>query len=525
MGDHADQPAQEQEPTPENMTMLQGFEWYCPADGKHWVRLEKHVPQLKAWGIDNIWLPPGCKGSSPQANGYDIYDLYDLGEFDQKGGISTKWGSRSQLESLAHTAKSSGVGLYWDAVLNHKFAADHREKCMAREVDPDNRNEYVSDRYEIDAWVGFDFPGRKDAYSKMKYRWYHFSGVDVNAANNKTAIYKIMGEQGDQGWAETPDVDGEKGNYDYLMGSDLDYAHPEVEADVLAWGKWLAEQIPHLRGIRFDAIKHYSEDFLRKFITQMDERYGKGWFFVGEYWKDSLDDMRGYLDRMGKKFSLFDTPLVYNFSEISKGNGADLRKVLDNTLVQTEPISAVTLVMNHDTQPYQALEAPIEGWFKPLAYALILLRDSGYPCVWYGDLYGIDPKGEKFTFEPSCGGALPKMMLARKLYSYGKQADYFDYETCIGWVRYGTHDRPFGCAVVMSNAGPGNKRMHVGEMHAGEIWTDVLGWSGREITIGEDGSAEFVCGQTSVSIWVNKDAKDRERFTETFDSNIYADLE
>jgi alpha-amylase len=48
-----------QEPTAENMTMLQGFEWYVPADQKHWVRLEKHVPQLKAWGIDNVWLPPG----------------------------------------------------------------------------------------------------------------------------------------------------------------------------------------------------------------------------------------------------------------------------------------------------------------------------------------------------------------------------------------------------------------------------------------------------------------------------------
>ncbi len=112
---------------------------------------------------------------------------------------------------LAHTAKETGVGLYWDAVLNHKFAADHREKCQAREVDPENRNQYVSGQYEIDAWVGFDFPGRGDKYSKMKYHWYHFSGVDYNAANGQKAIYKIMGEQS-SGWAATPDVDGEKGN-------------------------------------------------------------------------------------------------------------------------------------------------------------------------------------------------------------------------------------------------------------------------------------------------------------------------
>jgi len=505
-----------QDPTPENMTMMQGFEWYVPADQKHWARLEKHVPSLKQWGIDNIWLPPGCKGSSKDANGYDIYDLYDLGEFDQKGSVGTKWGTKEELLKLARTAKENGVGLYWDAVLNHKFAADHREKCQAIEVDPEDRNRQISEQYEIDAWVGFDFPGRGDKYSEMKYHWYHFGGVDYNAADGKSSIYKIMGEKS-QGWAKTPEVDGEKGNYDYLMGSDLDYSHPEVEEDVLAWGKWLAKEIP-LRGIRFDAIKHYDQEFLRKFVVQMDEEYGKGWFFVGEFWKDSLADLSAYLARMGHKFSLFDTPLVYNFSEISRGNGADLRKVFDGTLVQAEPVSAVTLVMNHDTQPYQALEAPVEGWFKPLAYALILLRNEGYPCVWYGDLYGI--KGEH-PFPPSCGGALPKLMLARKLYSYGKQADYFDYETCIGWVRYGTWDKRFGCAVVLSNAGPGSKRMHVGEMHAGEVWTDVLGWQNDEVVIGDDGFADFTCGQTSVSIWVNKHAEGRDRFSKEFDSNIY----
>jgi alpha-amylase len=53
------------EPTPENMTMMQGFEWYVPADQKHWVRLEKHVGELKKWGIDNIWLPPGRVLSLP----------------------------------------------------------------------------------------------------------------------------------------------------------------------------------------------------------------------------------------------------------------------------------------------------------------------------------------------------------------------------------------------------------------------------------------------------------------------------
>lgn len=204
MGDH-------QIPTPENMTMMQGFEWYVPADQKHWRRLRKHVPQLKRWGVDNIWVPPGCKGSSPEGNGYDIYDLYDLGEFDQKGSVATKWGSKQELLRLADTANEHGVGLYWDAVLNHKFAADRKEKCQAQEVDPEDRTKSVSDVYEIKAWVGYDFPGRGDKYSRQKYHWYHFSGVDFNAANYKTAIYQIMGDK-TKDWADDGDVDSEKGN-------------------------------------------------------------------------------------------------------------------------------------------------------------------------------------------------------------------------------------------------------------------------------------------------------------------------
>ena len=132
------------------------------------------------------------------------------------------------------------------------------------------------------------------------------------------------------------------------MGSDLDYSHPEVKADVLAWGKWIADTIP-LKGMRFDAIKHYSEDFLREFINHLDEHYGKGWFFVGEFWKDSLDDMNNYLERMGRKFSLFDAPLVYNFSTISQAEGADMRKVFDGTLVNVQPVNAV---VRHTPCPY-----------------------------------------------------------------------------------------------------------------------------------------------------------------------------
>ena len=255
-----------------------------------------------------------------------------------------------------------------------------------------------------------------------------------------------------------------------------------MKDEIKKWAVWLVDKLK-LGGIRFDAVKHFSEDFLIELIKHLTENCNDDLFFVGipseisvvnsgEFWKDDLETMLVYLSRMPRQFALFDCPLVYNFSQASKTESADLRKIFDGTLVGNEAVNAVTLVQNHDTQPGQALAAPVEDFFKPLAYAMILLRLSGYPAVFYGDLYGISgPDGFK---EPSCGGQLGDLILARKLYAYGREDSYFDYSTCVGWVRLGTWDRRFGCAVVLSNAGPGEKRMFVGEMHKGEVWTDVV---------------------------------------------------
>jgi alpha-amylase len=164
------------------------------------------------------------------------------------------------------------------------------------------------------------------------------------------------------------------------------------------------------------------------------------------------------------------------------------------------------------------METPMEGFFKPLAYSLILLRRDGYPSILYGDLYGT--KGDN-PEPPSCGDKLADLILSRKLYAYGDLNDYWDNPNCIGWVRRGTHDRKNGCAVIMSNTGPGEIQMHVGPEHKGEVWTDVLGWEQGEVTIDEEGNGVFKCPGCSVAVWVNKDAEGREHFPVNFDSDIY----
>jgi len=107
----------------------------------------------------------------------------------------------------------------------------------------------------------------------------------------------------------------------------------------------------------------------------------------------------------------------------------------------------VTLVANHDTQPLQSLEAPVEPWFKPLAYALILLREQGVPCVFHPDLYGATypdkgGDGEDHQIDMPAMTCLPRFVEARKRFAYGPQTDIFDEPTCIAFICHGTAEAP-----------------------------------------------------------------------------------
>ena len=150
----------------------------------------------------------------------------------------------------------------------------------------------------------------------------------------------------------------------------------------------------------------------------------------------------------------------------------------------------MTFVDNHDTQPGQALQSWIPGWFKPLAYALILLREQGTPCVFFGDLFGIPHDGIAPVRE------LENLLRVRSDYAKGAQTDYFDHGNVIGWTREG------GMAAVISNGDDGWKTMKLGG--PGQVFIDALGNRPEEITIGEDGWADFTVNGGSVSVWVPK---------------------
>ena len=488
-----------------NGAMMQFFHWYTPEDGLLWRRLAEEAPALAEAGITSLWLPPAYKGASGGLDmGYGVYDLFDLGEFDQKGSVRTKYGTRDECLAGIKAAQEAGLQVYADVVFNHKLGGDHEEEFQATPYNPENRSEAMGEPQTIKAWTHFDFPGRQGKYSELEWHWWHFNAANHNALEGEAnAVYLFEGKRFQD------HVDLEKGNYDYLMGCNLDIGNPDVRKELLYWGEWYLETTG-VDGFRFDAVKHVKADFFAEWLNHLRSKSGRDLFAVGEYWSGHDEALDSFIEATGGNVMLFDVGLHYSFAEASsRGRDYDLRTLFDRSLVKDRPDMAVTLVANHDTQPLQTLESVVEPWFKPLAYALILLRQGGYPCVFAPDYYGAEYKGvgrdgqEHEIKMESHRWMIDRALHARHAHAFGEQNDYFDDPHCVGWTRTGDAEHPGGLAVLLSNADDGMKPMQTGAPDT--TYDDHTDHIPEPVTTNAEGWGEFRCKAGSVSFWLPRE--------------------
>ncbi|HEY6877648.1 MAG TPA: alpha-amylase [Polyangiales bacterium] len=480
----------------ENGVMLQYFHWHLAPDGSLWNELAERARELQGRGVTGVWIPPAYKGADGANDpGYAVYDLYDLGEFEQKGSRRTKYGTKEELRRAIQALHEQKIRVYADIVFNQRCGADETEEVEARRVDLDDRNKVEDQTIKIQAWTKFTFPGRGAQHSSMKWSAEHFLACDSDANNpGEPAIYLFKDK------TFSGDVSFEQGNFDYLMGCDVDVYHEQVRAELFAFGRWFVDTT-QVDGFRLDALKHIPATFLKDWLNHLRAHFGgREMFAVGEYWTPSLDELKAYLDKIEGTMRLFDAPLHYRFLQAAQqGQDFDLRTIFDGSLVADNPLMAVTFVDNHDTQPGGSLESWIDPWFKPLAYALITLRRDGYPCLFYPDYFGFP--GNEHTGELASHRVLLDAFLdARAKYNYGDQHDYFDHPSCIGWLRTGDEEHPGAMVVLMSNGDAGNKRIETGKPNA--TFTDCTGHDPESITTDDEGVAEFRCPAGSLSVWL-----------------------
>lgn len=490
-----------------NKTMFQFFDWYVNPQEGLWNKVAAEATMLAELGVTAVWLPPAYKGTKgKKSEGYDVYDIYDLGEFDQKGSIATKYGTKEEYITAVKAAHEAGLEVYTDIVLNHMGGAEATEQITVKKVNAENRCEFISDEMQIEAYTKFTFPGRAGKYSNFVWNYNCFTGLDYAADRDENGIFSIINEYGES-WE--PLAHNEKGNFDFLILNDIEFRNPHVREELKRWIRWYYETVP-FDGLRLDAVKHINPAFFIEWIDYIKKEINDHLFILGEYWlSDDLPVLTKYLEVVEDRMSLFDAPLHHNLSQASLlGEDYDLRKIFDETLINVRPNLAVTFVDNHDTQPLQSLEEFVTQWFKPHAYALILLRENGYPCIFYPDLFGTsycgkNKKGEHCNIEIPRLEELPALLQARKDYAYGRQTDYFDDANCIGWVREGLPEiKNSGCVVLISNAAAGTKKMFTGEANAGKKFVDLLGRN-EDVYIGEDGTGIFTVKGNAAAVWIS----------------------
>ena len=94
-------------------TILQYF-------GTSWSEINNNrIPELSEAGWTALWLPPPFKAGSQYSVGFDTFSRFDLGKKNQMGGVSTLYGTESELLELISTAHRFGLRVYFDNVIAH----------------------------------------------------------------------------------------------------------------------------------------------------------------------------------------------------------------------------------------------------------------------------------------------------------------------------------------------------------------------------------------------------------------------
>ena len=149
-----------------NDTIYQAFYWESYED--LWTELPEMAEDFSSLGITAMWLPPAAKASGVKDEGYNIYDIWDLGEFDQQGAVETRYGTRDELEVALDALDEVGIDAYFDVVFNHRVGGEPEEVQLNYD-----RTVYPYTQLELQ--------GRQEYYSKANqwsWNWEEFNGTD-----------------------------------------------------------------------------------------------------------------------------------------------------------------------------------------------------------------------------------------------------------------------------------------------------------------------------------------------------------
>jgi alpha-amylase len=409
--------------------LLQAFYWDCPKidnqEYNWWNFIQSKLPGLQTAGFTALWLPPASKAANLGGNsmGYDPYDYYDLGEFEQKNSIKTWFGSKQELLDLIDALHQHGMQVYADLVLNHNNGADEQEL-----------NPLIN-----------------------QLRWTKFNPKSGKFSRDWNCFHPSIFERwDDKAFADMPDIC---------------HRNPYVYTQMLELARWMIEDIG-FDGFRYDFVLGYSGWVVKSIL---ERRYLKNEqpfapFGVGECWDTDksidqwLDQINIQTDNPG---AAFDFPLRDKLKSLCDEYGYSVLNMINGgTLQEERPMSAVTFVENHDI----IRTNPIIN-DKLLAYAWILTHE-GYPCVYWYDYYNLG-----LGMENTANGIAALVQVHEK-YAGGKKEILFTDDNLYIMQREGTSDLP-GLVFVLNNHGDGWKGKGASTRWPNTSFTAVA-WNGKD---------------------------------------------
>jgi alpha-amylase len=328
--------------------LMQAFYWNAPIveqkEHQWWQEVAARIPMLREAGFTALWLPPVSKGANIGgiSMGYDPYDYYDLGEYNQRGTVPTLFGTKNDLLDLIDEAHSHDMQVYADMVLNHCSGADEQE------LNP------LTGKM---LWTKYT-----PASGKFARSWECFH----------PSPYRLRDEEPFDGMP------------------DLCHHNPYVYGEILKLAKWLVDEIG-FDGFRYDFVKGFGvwviDGIQGLRYDKHDDKTNKPFkpVGIGECW-DSTDAIDEWLNRVNatseNPVMAFDFPLRGRLKNLCDTHGFSLRNLpRPGTLLTSRPREAVTFVENHDIVRTHPIIHD-----KILAYAFILTHE-GYPCVFWQDYY------------------------------------------------------------------------------------------------------------------------------------------
>ncbi|MGA2588952.1 MAG: galactose oxidase-like domain-containing protein [Bryobacteraceae bacterium] len=409
-----------------------------PADGDTtipwwWDHLAAQANTLRLAGFTAVWLPPVLKtasGASPGADGYGVFDDYDLGSRQQKGSLPTRYGSREQLQRCAAILRANGLDIYLDAV-------EHQR-------DGDTTPPFV-----------FRYPGANGTPQIGRF--------PKNPSNFLPQVPR------------DPDLGGPAAD-DFPFGRELAPINAKpphyVFDNLIAAADWLTRTVD-AQGYRLDDVKGLSTDFLLPFLNS---RSMNGKFAVGEFFDGNRLLVNGWIFNpkgMQGRPNAFDFPLKFLLNAMCNNPGRFNMSDLDHAgLVGLSPMNAVTFVENHDTD-LNSGEKIVTN--KVLGYAYILTSE-GYPCVYYRD----------YSTDKNCFGLKPEidnLIWIHEMLANGttqqrwKDFDVFAYERMGGaHLLVGLNNDPTAAHTIHVDTGFGaNVALHDYTGHGPDVTTDGTG--------------------------------------------------